>query len=166
MSRWWRSHSVRVRLTLWYVAAMVVVLAIYATVVYVFVSRNASETLDRRLRGDFQWAAATVDVGPGGRVTAAVTQGRPDQEPDVIHVHEPLVPLVGWNATLGARDPVVGTFHTYSTSGTVNRVAANVIGARLSTGRKRGAFTSGAIRLPSSVKNRFGLAPAGAVSSN
>jgi hypothetical protein len=29
-----------------------------------------------------------VDVGPGGRVTAAVTQGRPDQVPDVIQVHQ------------------------------------------------------------------------------
>jgi phosphatidylinositol alpha-mannosyltransferase len=48
---------------------------------------------------------------------------------DVIHVHEPLVPLVGWNATLGARDPVVGTFHTYSTSPLPNYIA-NALGAR------------------------------------
>lgn len=48
---------------------------------------------------------------------------------DVIHVHEPLVPLVGWNATLGARDPVVGTFHAYSTKPLPNYVA-NALGAR------------------------------------
>jgi phosphatidylinositol alpha-mannosyltransferase len=48
---------------------------------------------------------------------------------DVIHVHEPLVPLVGWNATLGARDPVVGTFHAYSTRGLPNHIA-NGLGAR------------------------------------
>jgi phosphatidyl-myo-inositol alpha-mannosyltransferase len=48
---------------------------------------------------------------------------------DVIHVHEPLVPLVGWNATLGARDPVVGTFHAYSTKGLPNHIA-NGLGAR------------------------------------
>jgi len=48
---------------------------------------------------------------------------------DVIHVHEPLVPLVGWNATLGARDPVVGTFHAYSTKALPNRIA-NGLGAR------------------------------------
>ena len=48
---------------------------------------------------------------------------------DVIHVHEPLVPLVGWNATLGARDPVVGTFHTYSTKALPNYIA-NGLGAR------------------------------------
>jgi phosphatidylinositol alpha-mannosyltransferase len=48
---------------------------------------------------------------------------------DVIHVHEPLVPLVGWNATLGARDPVVGTFHAYSTKPLPNYIA-NAVGAR------------------------------------
>jgi phosphatidylinositol alpha-mannosyltransferase len=48
---------------------------------------------------------------------------------DVIHVHEPLVPLVGWNATLGARDPVVGTFHAYSTKPVPNHIG-NVLGAR------------------------------------
>lgn len=48
---------------------------------------------------------------------------------DVIHVHEPLVPLVGWNATLAAQDPVVGTFHTYSTKPLPNYIA-NAVGAR------------------------------------
>jgi phosphatidyl-myo-inositol alpha-mannosyltransferase len=48
---------------------------------------------------------------------------------DVIHVHEPLVPLVGWNATLGARDPVVGTFHAYATKALPNHIA-NGLGAR------------------------------------
>jgi phosphatidylinositol alpha-mannosyltransferase len=48
---------------------------------------------------------------------------------DVIHVHEPLVPLVGWNATLGARDPIVGTFHAYSTRPLPNYLA-NALGAR------------------------------------
>jgi phosphatidylinositol alpha-mannosyltransferase len=48
---------------------------------------------------------------------------------DVIHVHEPVVPLVGWNATLGAHDPVVGTFHTYSTKPMPNYIA-NALGAR------------------------------------
>ena len=48
---------------------------------------------------------------------------------DVIHVHEPMVPLVGWNATLGARDPIVGTFHAYSTKALPNYIA-NGLGAR------------------------------------
>jgi phosphatidyl-myo-inositol alpha-mannosyltransferase len=48
---------------------------------------------------------------------------------DVIHVHEPVVPLVGWNATLGARTPVVGTFHAYSTKAIPNHIAT-AFGAR------------------------------------
>jgi phosphatidylinositol alpha-mannosyltransferase len=48
---------------------------------------------------------------------------------DVIHVHEPLVPLVGWNATLAAHDPVVATFHAYSTKPVSNYIA-NAVGAR------------------------------------
>lgn len=65
---------------------------------------------------------------PAGGVVAprrAVRSG----EFDVIHVHEPLVPLVGWNATLGARDPIVGTFHAYSTKALPNYIA-NGLGAR------------------------------------
>jgi heavy metal sensor kinase len=71
MTRWWRSHSVRVRLTLWYVAVMVVVLAFYAVGVYAFVNRSVSQALDERLRADFYWAAATVDEGPDGLVMPA-----------------------------------------------------------------------------------------------
>jgi phosphatidyl-myo-inositol alpha-mannosyltransferase len=48
---------------------------------------------------------------------------------DVIHVHEPVVPLVGWNAALGAGAPVVGTFHAYSTKALPNHVAS-ALGAR------------------------------------
>lgn len=48
---------------------------------------------------------------------------------DVIHVHEPLAPLVGWNAVLAARTPVVGTFHAYSTKPFPNYVAS-AFGAR------------------------------------
>jgi phosphatidyl-myo-inositol alpha-mannosyltransferase len=65
---------------------------------------------------------------PAGGVVAprrAVRAG----EFDVIHVHEPLVPLVGWNATLGAHDPVVGTFHAYATKPVPNYIA-NAVGAR------------------------------------
>lgn len=65
---------------------------------------------------------------PAGGVLAPRRLVR-EGEFDVIHVHEPLVPLVGWNATLGARDPVVGTFHAYSTKPLPNYVA-NTLGAR------------------------------------
>ncbi len=65
---------------------------------------------------------------PGGGIAAPRREVR-SGEFDVIHVHEPLVPLVGWNATLGARTPVVGTFHAYSTKPMPNYIA-NAVGAR------------------------------------
>jgi phosphatidylinositol alpha-mannosyltransferase len=49
---------------------------------------------------------------------------------DVVHVHEPNAPFVSWYATEAARSPLVGTFHTYSTTAPLHLLAANVIGAR------------------------------------
>jgi heavy metal sensor kinase len=66
---WWTTHSVRRRLTLWYVAAMIVVLAVYVAAVFSFVSRSSSQSLDQQLRRDFQWAAATVYQTPDGIFT-------------------------------------------------------------------------------------------------
>jgi phosphatidylinositol alpha-mannosyltransferase len=65
---------------------------------------------------------------PAGGVAAPRRLVR-NGEFDVIHVHEPIVPLVGWNATLGARDPVVGTFHSYATKPLPNHIAT-ALGAR------------------------------------
>jgi phosphatidyl-myo-inositol alpha-mannosyltransferase len=65
---------------------------------------------------------------PGSGIVAPRREVR-GGEFDVIHVHEPLAPLVGWNATLGARAPVVGTFHAYSTKPMPNYIA-NGLGAR------------------------------------
>jgi phosphatidyl-myo-inositol alpha-mannosyltransferase len=48
---------------------------------------------------------------------------------DVVHIHEPLVPLVGWNAALGTDAPAVGTFHAYSTKAIPNHLAT-MLGAR------------------------------------
>jgi phosphatidylinositol alpha-mannosyltransferase len=49
---------------------------------------------------------------------------------DVVHVHEPNVPVISWFAADAARAPTVATFHTYSTSWLSNSIAANVMGAR------------------------------------
>ena len=48
---------------------------------------------------------------------------------DVVHVHEPVVPWVGWSSTLSSKAPVVGTFHAYSTKALPNYLA-NAVGAR------------------------------------
>jgi len=64
-----RSMSVRVTLALWYTAAMVVVLAVYAVIVFTFVSRSVSAALDDRLRDDFQWANEMAEQRPDGTLT-------------------------------------------------------------------------------------------------
>jgi heavy metal sensor kinase len=63
---WWRSHSVRVRLTFWYVGAMVVVLGVYVFAVYVFVRRNVSDSLDEQLRNDLFWVVSSLYQTPDG----------------------------------------------------------------------------------------------------
>ena len=57
MSRRWFPHSLRVRLTGLHVAAMLLVLTLYAAAVFTLVARNASRSLDDRLRSDFRWAS-------------------------------------------------------------------------------------------------------------
>jgi heavy metal sensor kinase len=66
VTRWWRSHSVRMRLTLWHASVMVVVLSVYAGVIYFYVSRSASESLNRQLRNDIWVAINTVDRAADG----------------------------------------------------------------------------------------------------
>ena len=48
---------------------------------------------------------------------------------DVVHVHEPIVPVVGWDAVGSSGLPTVGTFHTYSTNRLTNNLG-NLAGAR------------------------------------
>jgi phosphatidyl-myo-inositol alpha-mannosyltransferase len=48
---------------------------------------------------------------------------------DVVHLHEPVVPILCWDACVSTRLPLVGTFHCYSTNRVTNNVA-NVLGAR------------------------------------
>jgi phosphatidylinositol alpha-mannosyltransferase len=50
---------------------------------------------------------------------------------DVLHVHEPIVPVVGWDALCSAGElPLVGTFHTYSENVLTNGFAAIWLGGR------------------------------------
>ena len=50
---------------------------------------------------------------------------------DVLHIHEPVVPVLGWDALLSIEDlPLVGTFHTYSENLLTNGIAAVVLGGR------------------------------------
>jgi phosphatidyl-myo-inositol alpha-mannosyltransferase len=73
-------------------------------------------------------AVSNLAPFPAGGVVAPRREVRRGNY-DVIHVHEPVVPLVGWNAVLGAGAPVVGTFHAYSTKPLPNHIAST-LGAR------------------------------------
>ena len=43
---------------------------------------------------------------------------------DVVHIHEPVVPLLGWDAPCSTAPelPLVGTFHTYSENALTNGI--------------------------------------------
>jgi len=47
---------------------------------------------------------------------------------DVVHVHEPICPLISWLALSATGSPLVGTFHTYSTNRLTNNIG-NLFGA-------------------------------------
>jgi phosphatidylinositol alpha-mannosyltransferase len=50
---------------------------------------------------------------------------------DVAHLHEPVVPVVGWDALCSAGGlALVGTFHTYSENPVTNGIAAIPLGGR------------------------------------
>ncbi|HEX4563646.1 MAG TPA: glycosyltransferase, partial [Solirubrobacteraceae bacterium] len=50
---------------------------------------------------------------------------------DVVHIHEPVVPVIGWDALMSAGPAArVGTFHTYSENLITNGIAAVPLGAR------------------------------------
>ncbi len=48
---------------------------------------------------------------------------------DVVHLHEPVAPIPGWDALMSIDAPLVGTFHCYSENVFSNNLA-NVFGAR------------------------------------
>ncbi len=50
-------------------------------------------------------------------------------DPDVVHLHEPVAPVIGWDALTSTDAPLLGTFHCYSESRLPHHVAA-LLGAR------------------------------------
>src|SRR3954453_5255527 len=84
--------------------------------------------LGRTVGGPMNGAVSTLSMTP----TTITTLERELRTGgfDVLHVHEPNVPVASWFAVEAARMPVVGTFHTYSTGLVANGLAANFVGAR------------------------------------
>jgi len=72
-------------------------------------------------------AVSNLSVVPSGivRMRRELQRGKFD----VVHVHEPLAPLLGWDACTFGGAPVVGTFHAYSTKAFPNRMGT-LFGAR------------------------------------
>jgi phosphatidylinositol alpha-mannosyltransferase len=72
-------------------------------------------------------SVSNIPVFPEGivRTRRAIEQGNFD----VVHLHEPMTPVNGWDTCLSSDVPVVGTFHAYSTKPVPNFLA-NAAGAR------------------------------------
>jgi phosphatidyl-myo-inositol alpha-mannosyltransferase len=72
-------------------------------------------------------AVSNLSVFPSGATTARRELRRRNY--DVVHVHEPIAPVVGWDAVHSTEAPLVGTFHAYSTKALPNHIAT-LLGAR------------------------------------
>ena len=74
-------------------------------------------------------AVSNVAIGSQGLLT--VRRELREGAYDVAHIHEPVVPLIGWDALCSAGDlPLVATFHTYSENALTNGIAAIALGGR------------------------------------
>ena len=87
--RWWKSRSVRLKLTTWYMSAMVVVIGVYAGSLFWALYQSASSSLNERLRGDFQWAAEMAEQRPDGTLTWFETTSRDDSDLPWLQVWSP-----------------------------------------------------------------------------
>ncbi len=72
-------------------------------------------------------AVSNLSVTPEG--IAVLRRELRDGAFDVVNLHEPLGPILCWDALMATRAPLVGTFHCYSTNAVTNNVAA-LLGAR------------------------------------
>jgi phosphatidylinositol alpha-mannosyltransferase len=73
-------------------------------------------------------AVSNLSLSPAGGV-ATVRRELREGRYDVVHIHEPVAPLIGWSAAFSAQIPAVGTFHAYSTKALPNHIAS-AFGAR------------------------------------
>jgi phosphatidylinositol alpha-mannosyltransferase len=83
------------------------------------------------LGGTFGWPANGAISNLACHPTAVSTLRRELRAGrfDVVHIHEPVAPVVGWDALTSADAPLVGTFHTYSEAVVPHKFAA-LAGAR------------------------------------
>src|SRR5919198_792027 len=73
-----KPRSVRIRLTLWHIGFLLLVLGVYASVVYTIVRDNSSRLLDERLHDDFDWASDMLAQRPDGTIAPYDETGEGD----------------------------------------------------------------------------------------
>src|SRR3954469_3625135 len=83
------------------------------------------------LGGTIGWPSNGAVSSLAGTPSAIATLRREVRAfaPDVVHLHEPVAPVVGWDTLTSADAPLVATFHCYSESVLPHKVAA-LLGAR------------------------------------
>ena len=84
-------------------------------------------SLGRTLSLKANQAVSNISITPYAMATAL--QELRTGNYDVVHVHEPLAPVVPWCITDWTRVPIVGTFHTYNENRISNGIAT-ALGAR------------------------------------
>jgi phosphatidylinositol alpha-mannosyltransferase len=77
----------------------------------------------------FSANGAVSNLSPGPYGVATLRRELAQGGYDVVHVHEPIAPTLGWDALMASPVPLVGTFHCYSTNSLTNGIAV-AAGAR------------------------------------
>ena len=83
------------------------------------------------LGGTIGWPTngAVSNLAPTPSTVSALRRELRAFAPDVVHLHEPVAPVIGWDALTSVDAPLVGTFHCYSESRPPHYIAA-LLGAR------------------------------------
>ncbi len=129
--------SVRLRLTIWYVGAMVVVLAIYAGCLLWFVNAGASHSLDNRLRGDFRWAAEMAEQRADGTLSWFEGATGDDEESPWLQVWSADVGLL-YRTAAAERQPIPDSATLAARADNqIARVRTRTVPFRVLSGRSR-----------------------------
>jgi phosphatidylinositol alpha-mannosyltransferase len=83
------------------------------------------------LGGTIGWPSngAVSNLAPTPSAVSTLRRELAAFAPDVVHLHEPVTPVIGWDALTSTDAPLVGTFHCYSESVPAHTIAA-LLGAR------------------------------------
>lgn len=79
MNRWWQGRSLKLRLMLWFAAVTLLVVALFAFVVFEAVEHRLASEIDRQLRIDFDVFEAQLDADTAGKVQWLVRGAHGDE---------------------------------------------------------------------------------------